>query len=125
MRMRVTERVDGNAGAEIQIAFALVGGQPRALAPHKGKVGTRKHRKQGGTHFVLPGHKTCGPKSAEAPPAKAAPLISTILRGDDDESITPKTLRNQHFRRVIQPSFPGRWGKRDVHVSDSCGGVWR
>ena len=46
MRMSVTERVDGDAGGEIEIAFAVRGNQPYAFAPLEGEVDTRKGRHQ-------------------------------------------------------------------------------
>ncbi len=40
-RMRVSERIDGDAGREIEVTRAVGRGQPGALAPLEGKVGTR------------------------------------------------------------------------------------
>src|SRR5690348_5183178 len=46
MRMGVAERVDGDAGGEIEIAFAVRGDEPYAFAPLEGEVDTRKGRHQ-------------------------------------------------------------------------------
>ena len=41
MRMRMAERVDRDAAAEIEIALALRRGEPSALASLESEVGTR------------------------------------------------------------------------------------
>ena len=41
MRMRMAERIHGNAGGEIEIAVAVGRGQPDALAPLKSEVDPR------------------------------------------------------------------------------------
>ena len=42
MRMGVAQRVDGDAGGEIEIALAVGRDQPYAFAPLKGEVHARK-----------------------------------------------------------------------------------
>ena len=42
MRVAVAERVDGDAAAEIEVALAVVGDQPAALAPLEGQGRPRK-----------------------------------------------------------------------------------
>ena len=44
MGMGMAERHDGDAGAEIEIALAVVGQQPGALAPLEGQIGARVGR---------------------------------------------------------------------------------
>jgi hypothetical protein len=46
MRMRVAERVDGDAGGKIQVTVAVCRNQPSALTPLKGKVDARVGRQQ-------------------------------------------------------------------------------
>ncbi len=45
-RMSMAERVDGDAGAEIEVALAVGGDEPRALAPLKSKIDARIGRQQ-------------------------------------------------------------------------------
>ncbi len=44
MRMRMAQRVHGDAGSKIEIAFAVLGHEPYAFAPLEGEVDTRKGR---------------------------------------------------------------------------------
>ena len=44
MRMAMAERVNGDAGGEIEIAVAIGCGQPAALAPLESKVDPRENR---------------------------------------------------------------------------------
>ena len=51
LRMRVAERVDGDAGGEIEIALAVGGGEPGALAALEREVDAREGRqKMRGAH---------------------------------------------------------------------------
>src|SRR5258708_4658316 len=54
MRMRMAERVDGDAGGEIEIPVAVGGHQPNALAPLEGEVDTCESRHQMRSHGVSP-----------------------------------------------------------------------
>src|SRR5580700_7426099 len=54
MGMRMAERVDGNAGGKVEIAVAIGGDEPNALAPLKGEVDTRESRHQMRSHGVSP-----------------------------------------------------------------------
>ena len=53
MRMRVAERIDRDAGGEIEIAVAVGRDQPDALAPLEGEVDTRIGRQQDATSRPL------------------------------------------------------------------------
>ncbi len=46
MRMRMPERIDGDAGGEIEIALAIGGDEPNAFAPLESEGNTRKGRHQ-------------------------------------------------------------------------------
>jgi hypothetical protein len=53
LRMRVAERVHGDAGGEVEIALAVGGGEPCALAVIERKVNTREGRqKMRGAHGI-------------------------------------------------------------------------
>ena len=67
MRMRVAKRVDGDAGAKIEVAFAGLGDEPRAFAGRKGEVRARIGWKQRRSH-----ERTPCPKAA--PHAALRPL---------------------------------------------------
>ena len=60
-RMRVAERVDGDAGAEIEVALAAGREQPAALAPLEGDVDARV-----GRHHVRLRHSDGSPKPDQA-----------------------------------------------------------
>ena len=53
-RMRVAERVDGDAGAEVEISLAGRRRQPAAFAALEGDVGSRVDRNDGGRHLFSP-----------------------------------------------------------------------
>jgi hypothetical protein len=46
MRMRMPERIDGNARGEIEIAITVGGDEPSAFTSLEGKVGTGIGRQQ-------------------------------------------------------------------------------
>ena len=65
MRMRMAERIDRDAGAEVEIAFAIGRDEPSALAALEGEVGPRIGRKQRRNHEATPlagldGGSRCG-----------------------------------------------------------------
>jgi hypothetical protein len=55
VRMGVAERIHGDAGAKIEVAFALVGEEPHALASLEDEIGARIGRQQGRIHGRSPG----------------------------------------------------------------------
>ena len=54
MRMGVAERVDRDAGAEIEISLAVAAVEPGALAPLEGELGARIGRQQWRCHGSSP-----------------------------------------------------------------------
>ena len=44
--MRMAERIDGDAGGEVEIALAVGGGEPRALPVIERKIDPRESRKK-------------------------------------------------------------------------------
>src|SRR5262249_28365376 len=42
MRVRMSQRVHGDAGGKVQITFAIFGNEPYAFAPLEGEVDTRE-----------------------------------------------------------------------------------
>ena len=53
-RMRVAERVDGDARREVEIALARGRDQPGALAPLEGEVDAREGRQEMRRHGLAP-----------------------------------------------------------------------
>ena len=66
LRVRVTERVDGNAGGKIEIALAIGGGEPGALAVIEREINSREGRqKVRGAHEIS---RCCWPGTIETYP---------------------------------------------------------
>ena len=65
--MRVAERVDRDAGGEIEIALAVGGDEPRALAALESEVDTRDRSAEDGD-----AHGTLGSRLDDAPEMKCA-----------------------------------------------------
>ena len=137
LRVRVTERVHGDAGGKVEIALAIGGGKPGALAVIEREVNAREGRqKMRGAHEIS---RCCWPGTIETYPLlpiarrpemkrAASPggtLEPTLLLAVVPVNMTaPATRLPRRFARMAIS-----WGKRRTYAHpwnpDSCAGVTR
>jgi hypothetical protein len=115
-RVAVSEHVHGHAGGEIEVALAVVGGQPSAVAPLEGEVGARISRHQARRHFrTIPSIVVVEMNRAASPGGTTIALYWTA-KGC------------QHGLRVARSACRHRlgghwWGKHGWESADSCARV--
>ena len=141
MRVAVAERVDGDAAGEIEIALAVVGDQPAALAPLEGQGRPRKglvkrrtahymrlrnrqsgHRRQGG---LLARGAAKNQKAAQA----AADRNHIVVFGHEvNENVAQRSAASA-FPALVHELHSGKLGKTEKTdsccISDSCHRVSR
>ncbi len=111
--VRVAERVHRHAGGEIEVALAVLGDQPGALAPLEHEVGPRIDGQNGRNHGRLQGDQEYSgdgaPKRIVPPRGGAAPVGKLLypLRLSTDRASANSWLRGHTARDKAAPITQG------------------